>query len=531
MAQLPSRRSPAVQRDAAQTPRPPRDRAGLLLVAASLLGVLAWGAARTDDVAGRPLVVLWDSDPGTYDPQGTSNPTAQAIFRHVCEPLFAEDESGRVHGLLAETDYAFDRTGRRLTIRLRADVTFHDGTPLDAAAVAASFARLVRMGVSPLTDDLRDVRVTPGADARTVAFALPAPDFEFVRLVLANPYAAVVSPGAGEPAPPGLVACTGPYRYAPSLYHPGHRLDLVRHPRYTRAAAGAGSRSAARIPRLRFAFVADRQARFDALLAGDACVLSLGREQMAAASDRTDLRRYDATGGVTFLGFNFQRPRWQDRRARQAVALAVDKRALADLGPFAIAHTPLAPNAVGYDAAVAAAGYRHDPASARTLLDAAAFDRDAEVVLLVAESNTYAELAAELAAQLAALDLRVRVRSLPRADILSRRQDFDLLLFDYAWGDYTALAIFLGPGPRNLLGYGDRHVADRVREARAIADPVTRAALVQAAQRTVLSEAVWQPLLVRRIVFAVSDRCVRGERQSPAGDLLFHDAVTAPFVR
>ena len=41
-----------------------------------------------------------------------------------------------------------------------------------------------------------------------------------------------------------------------------------------------------------------------------------------------------------------------------------------------------------------------------------------------------------------------------------------------------------------------------------------------------LEQALWQPLLVRRITFAVDGTCVRGERQSPEGELLFHDADT-----
>ncbi|MDY7079191.1 MAG: hypothetical protein SXV54_19935 [Chloroflexota bacterium] len=39
-------------------------------------------------------------------------------------------------------------------------------------------------------------------------------------------------------------------------------------------------------------------------------------------------------------------------------------------------------------------------------------------------------------------------------------------------------------------------------------------------------QALWQLLLVRRITFAVDGTCVHGERQSPYGELLFHDADT-----
>gem|GEM_PF-4507370 len=88
-----------------------------------------------------------------------------------------------------------------------------------------------------------------------------------------------------------------------------------------------------------------------------------------------------------------------------------------------------------------------------------------------------------------------------------RRYDFDLLLFDYAWNDYTILGILLGPGPRNLLNYASDDVAGLVAQARTTADLERRQQLVLDAQRAVLEQAIWQPLLVRRITFAVDSIC------------------------
>ena len=73
---------------------------------------------------------------------------------------------------------------------------------------------------------------------------------------------------------------------------------------------------------------------------------------------------------------------------------------------------------------------------------------------------------------------------------------------------------------------GGNDVADLVRKARTTADPDQRQQFVLEAQRSVLEDALWQPLLVRRITFAVDGTCVQGERQSPYGELLFHDADT-----
>jgi len=492
-----------------------------------LLATLGWLVGRSDGLGGRPLVIVWGDDPGDYDPHHTSHPIAQSVFRHTCEPLFYEDFDGVVRGLLAEDDFEYGDSGRRVTVRLRPGITFHDGTRLDAGAVQASFERLQRLGVSPLLNDLRDVTVTAQPDGRSIVFTLPEPDYEFVRLVLGNPYAAIVSPQAGDVAAPGFVACTGPYRFAPSLYRPGRSLTLARYADYRWPPVYFVNRGAAYIPQIRFVFEAERTRRLDHLLKGEGCVLSLSQEQIATVAALPRFRLYEASGGVSYLGFNFQRPRWQDARVRQAVALALDKTALAELGPFLIADTPLAANAIGYDLRAAAFGYGYDPDRSQALLAQAGFDAGAEVVLLIPESKTYRELAAAVRQQLQAIGLsQVRIREVPRADILTQRQDFDLLLFDYAWGNYRALGIFLGPGPRNLLNYPCGDVAGLVWKARTTADPKQRQQFVLEAQRVILEQVLWQPLLVRRITFAVDGTCVQGERQSPYGELLFHDADT-----
>jgi len=491
-----------------------------------LLIALGWMVSHMDGLGGRPLVIIWSHDPGDYDPHCTSHPIAQSVFHYVCEPLLYEDFDGVVRGLLAEDEIEYGDNGRHVAIRLRSGITFHDGTRLDARAVQASFERLQRLGTSPLLNDLRGVSVTAQPDGRSVVFTLPEPDYEFARLVLSSPYAVIVSPRASDAVESGFVACTGPYRFAPDLYRPGQSLTLVRNSEYRWPPAYFVNRGTAYIPQIRFLFEAGRAKRLDLLVSGEGCVLSLSREHLTQVATLPRFRLYEALGGVTFLGFNFQRPRWQDVRVRQAVALALDKTELAELGSFLVADTPLAPNAIGYDPHVAAFGYSYDPDRSQALLAQAGFDADAEVMLLTPESNTYRELAAAVQQQLAAVGLQVRIREVPRRDILTRRQDFDLLLFDYAWGDYTALGIFLGPGPRNLLNYPGGDVAGLVRKARTTADHDQRRQFVLEAQRIVLEQALWQPLLVRRVTFAVDGTCVQDERQSPYGELFFHDADT-----
>lgn len=491
-----------------------------------LLLTTGWLFVRSDGMGGRPLVTTWSYDPGLYDPHRTTDPVAYSVFRHVCEPLFYEDFTGNARGLLAEDEVEYQDGGQRLIIRLRSNIVFHDGWVLDAAAVQHSFARLRQAGLSPLLDDLKDVALVV-RDARTVEFQLPAPDYDFIRLMLSNPYAVIVSPGSSVTNTPGFVACTGPYQFTDRLYHPTQSLTLVRYAEYQWPPAYFNNRGPAYIHQLHFAFQADAEKRLEALLTEAGCMLSIAPEHLPSVTARPEFHLHKAIGGVTYLGFNFLQPRWQDVRIRQAIAMSINKAALAATGPFDVAHTPLSPAMTGYDARVAIDGYEYDPVQSRQQLQAAGFDFTAEIVLLLPQSNTYRRLADRIVPQLAAVGIdRVRLREAPRAEISSQRQQFDLLIFDYAWGDYTALAIFLGPGPRNLLAYPTGDIVGLIKQARRAATAEQRRTFIHNAQQIVLKDAVWQPLVVRNITFAVDRRCVQGERQSPFGELLFHDAWT-----
>lgn len=489
--------------------------------------LLAWLFHAYEGTGGLPLVILWANDPEDYDPQHTSHPIAYEVFRHVCEPLFYVDEHGHLRGILAEDDVRYSDDGRRITIVLRPGITFHDGAPLDAESVQVSFARLQALGKSPLSNDLRDVKVVAHHDGRSVSFTLPYPNYEFARLTLSSAYASIVSFAQEEWRAPGFVACTGPYQFAPSLYTPGHKLTLVPNPHYHGRPPHTGEGGAPKIHRLTFRFEAERETRLALLAQGDACVLSLSQEQIDRLATQPRFKLYTASGGLTYLGFNFQRTRWQEPHVRQAIVQAIDKTALAAQGPFWVAHTPLTPNTLGYDASVADFSYLYAPENSRALLHKSNFDFESEMTLLIPESVTYRELAAAIQEQLSHIGLRnIRIREIPRAELLSRRQDFDLLLFDYAWGDYTALSIFLGPGPRNLLNYPHDDIYTRVMRARATEDESQRQYLIAEAQKIVLQKAILQPLLIRQITFAVDSACVSGERQAPSGELIFWEAET-----
>ena len=94
----------------------------------------------------RPLHFRIKTEADTLDPHktsGTGDP--QTVQYQVYESLFREEVTGEVVPALAES-YSFNADNTEMTLQLRKDVTFHDGTPMTADDVVFSLNRSMSTG-------------------------------------------------------------------------------------------------------------------------------------------------------------------------------------------------------------------------------------------------------------------------------------------------------------------------------------------------------------------------------------------------
>ncbi len=88
--------------------------------------------------------------------------------------LFKYDNQNRLVGDLAR-DWQADATGTLYTVRLKPDLTWHDGRPLTSADVVFTYQTIQNPNVqSPLAISWQDVTIS-AKDPRTVVFKLPNP--------------------------------------------------------------------------------------------------------------------------------------------------------------------------------------------------------------------------------------------------------------------------------------------------------------------------------------------------------------------
>jgi peptide/nickel transport system substrate-binding protein len=163
-------------------------------------GAATLGWANTRRIAGSPnpdppISRRYASDPKTLtlgitgspsdlDPHTAADYRSSLAVRATYETLIALDGSStnKYVGVIAES-WEPNADKSVWTFRVRQGLTFHDGTPIDAEAVRASFERFMTIGIGngpSFTRFVPDASHVSAPDAKTVVFSLgrPQPLFE-----------------------------------------------------------------------------------------------------------------------------------------------------------------------------------------------------------------------------------------------------------------------------------------------------------------------------------------------------------------
>jgi peptide/nickel transport system substrate-binding protein len=217
--------------------------------------------------------------------------------------------------------------GRTYTFKIRSGVKFHDGTPLTAADVAASWREIVFPpagvisgrggGYAAMIDDIS------APDESTVVFRLKRPSAAFLP-ALADPFAYIYKREILEKDPHWYeknILGSGPFKS--SGYETGQSIKGVKNPDYYQPG----------LPYLDgfTGIFADKQAtRLDAIRADRAAIEFRGLppsardELVAALGDRLAVQESDWNCGTVVFP-NHQRKPFDDLRVRRALTLAIDR--------------------------------------------------------------------------------------------------------------------------------------------------------------------------------------------------------------
>jgi peptide/nickel transport system substrate-binding protein len=276
-------------------------------------------------VSGGELVFGAEADVATLAPGEAAQPTDKVITLGIYDPLTTYVD-GKVVPYLAESIESNDALDE-WTIVLRDGVLFQDDTPLNADAVVKHFQRLQdpKTACPCRTNALNITKMdTPdGADGLTVVFHLATPSVAFADY-LSGSSGYIESPTA---AAGGLNfktngVGTGPFKFGE--YVAGERTVLERWDKYWQK-----DEDGVQLPYLdKFTVgpIADAGQRVTALQTGEIDMFQTADSGTVKDAEDEGFAAQKISGSSsTIILFNNAKPPFDDKRARQAVAYAIDK--------------------------------------------------------------------------------------------------------------------------------------------------------------------------------------------------------------
>lgn len=466
-----------------------------LLNVTILLALASWAFP----VAGKEVLrVPLSSDIGTFDPDNGFEIGAMSAIDNVYEGLVEyEPGSTRITGRLA-TSWDISADALTYTFHLRTGVEFHDGTPLDAAAVVTSLERRRDKGLS-LSYFLANVAAINALDSLTVTTVLRRPQSSFLD-TLASPWGPkIISPSAltahaaGDNASSWLnVNAVGTGPFILTEFKPGERYVLTRNDHYWGAKPF--------FEEVQLPVIADMSQQILQLRQGEIDAVPRNFPLAQIAGLATNL---EVTTSPSMNQFDlFVRPgsALDDKEVRDAVRAAINPALWVEtaFGSYAassksifptIMLSPTSPDVVATDLEVARS----------------TISRHGKVTLtigLFSATSNYSRIANLLIAQLARIGVSATASVLPPGAAFSLRQSAnapDLLLTiaspDAAHPDNQANAFYTEKAPLNFYGRTVPEADELIAEASPITDLPARNALYERASRLYIDSGVVIPLI------------------------------------
>lgn len=312
-----------------------RPRAAAVVAAtALLLAACSSGGGTSGEPSGEPVTggtltyASGDAEPSCLDPHVGGNYPQALIATQYLESLVSLDDDGEVIPWLA-TGWTESDDGLEWEFSLRDDVTFTDGTPFDAEAVAANIAHVQDPATASSTGylALAKIKDVVAVDDHTVRLELSAPDSALLES-LSQVWVAIQSPKALERSQEEN--CAAPVGTGPFVVDQWERQDsvtLVRNDDYTSPPADAEGTGLPYLDSIVWRFIPDSASRYAALRSGEAQVIDNAQPDTIRSAESDDtIEELDAPrpGAANRIELNSGKAPFDDERVREAFIRAVN---------------------------------------------------------------------------------------------------------------------------------------------------------------------------------------------------------------
>ena len=301
--------------------------------------------------------------PDGWNPASTQCAVAcHTVMRAIFDPLTIEGTDGAPRPYLLES-FEANEDFTTWTLRMRPGITFHDGTPADANALATHFEKL--KGGTLTGQVVRRLESWTVVDDLTLELRSSSP-YAGLPSHLTGQLGYLAAPSQyADPDGAANPVGTGPFVF--NSWIPNQELIADRNPAYWKT--DADGRSLPYLDRVVFRAIPDGDTRSLALRSGDLDVHHVNDPLIA--TDNRENHKVVEEGSffqTVYMLLNNAKPPFDDIRARRAVALCTDYETYNLLragGNVPIANGPFGPNTPGY---LADTGFpTYDPEAGRAL--------------------------------------------------------------------------------------------------------------------------------------------------------------------
>lgn len=492
-------------------------------------------AAALIPVDGDALVSASIGEPSNLIPALASDSASSEITGRVYNGLLRIDENLDIVPDLAESLEISD-DGLTLTFRLRQDVRWHDGRPFTSRDAVFTYELMIDPQTpTAYAESFKQVKKVEAPDEHTfivyydrpLARALVSWCFDVMPAHLMEGRDLEGSPLARNPVG------TGAYKF--EKWESGQRLTLAANDDYFKGRP--------HLDRLIMKIIPDLNAQMMELMGGHIDTMGLTPDQYAeksadpAFTAKNNMFRYPAFS-YTYLGFNFQDPRFRDRRVRLAIAHAIDKQEIIDgvlLGLGTPANGPFTPSMWAYNKNIPS--HPFDPSQAKALLAEAGWtDTDGDGVLdkdgrpfqftiMTNQGNKVREQTGLIIqARLAEVGIKVNLRIVEWAAFLKEyldKHNFEAVIM--AWSVPIEPDLYdvwhsskINPGELNFISFQNEEVDRLIDESRFTLDQPTRKKAFDRIQEIFYEEVPYVFLFVPDALPVFSSRFI-GPQVFPSG--------------
>ncbi|MGB3306008.1 MAG: ABC transporter substrate-binding protein [Thermomicrobiales bacterium] len=289
-----------------------------------------------DPQSGGTLTILSPSDASTLHPGAKTNFYDTFWQMALYDSLVIHGFDGKIYPALA-TSWESSEDGTVWTFKLRDDVVFHSGEPFTAAHVVDHFTRWKEF---PSSIKVKLLEKVEAPDDYTVVCTLSSPTLVFLNNVSQTEFTYSAIPNMNLVAELGdnyglnEADGTGPYKF--EEWVKDDHLTLVRNDDYAWGPEFYDNKGAAFPERIIFKTIPEEASRSALVETGDA--------DMNIETPPRDVERLQAVNGVEVasfprfscnnIGFNMEKPLFQDIKVRQAIMHAVNRDEIVEFVMF-----------------------------------------------------------------------------------------------------------------------------------------------------------------------------------------------------